>query len=155
MSKGRWKWSSYIVPKGVGRVSEGVFGVLQSGKGLQSEIGLGVGGKLGVLQSEGGLGVFQSEAGLGMFLSETGLGLEGGLGVLQLETGLGVEGGLGVLQLEGGLGVFPSAVLSGIVLCSIDRSLESSRSLSCRRRLLARLATCWKGNGGSNSRSCN
>ena len=54
--------------------------------------------------------------------------------------------------LEGGLGVFWSTVLSGNVVCSIDRSHESTRSLSCRRSMLA---TRWKGNGGLNNRSSN
>ena len=46
----------YIVQNGVGRVSEGVFGALLSGIGLQYEIELGVEGGLGVLQSKAGAG---------------------------------------------------------------------------------------------------
>ena len=39
------------------------------------------------------------------------------------------------------------------MLPSTRRSFVSSRSLSCKRWLLARLATLWKGNGGSKRRS--
>ena len=82
--------------------------------------------------------------------------VEGGLGVRKLiEIGLGVreliEGGLGVRELiKGGLGVRECC---GSVVLSMRRSLESSRSLSCRHWLLERFATCWKGSGGSNRRS--
>ena len=81
-------------------------------------------------------------------------------------------GGLGVLDcisaevkivesMVGGLGVdseFINGELEGegrpgTVLPSRRRSFVSSKSLSCKRWLLARFAIRWKGNGGSKRRS--
>ena len=90
-----------------------------------------------------------------MTLREEGRGgsnsIEGGLGVFD-----SMRGGLSMEDSpKGGLGVGEELKLGGKakVLVSRRRSLASSRSLSCKRWLLARFETCWNGNGGSNRRS--
>ena len=57
-------------------------------------------------------------------------------------------GGLGV-DSESIVGEVESGGRRGTVLPSRRRSFVSSKSLSCKRWLLARFATRWKGNGGS------
>ena len=64
------------------------------------------------------------------------------------EVGVGCMEGTCRVGLGGGV-----CIGRGRVVDSMTRGLASSSSLSCRRLLLAKFASRWNGNGGSNRRS--